>query len=287
MAAAQKARRSRSSVLAASGRRACGPQGPQPADGRSRENRRVQEPEVHPARSLKAGLNAKRRSARPLDTASGEAGSLRLKLRRPRSNADSASVDAPPPQEITVLNRRLFLVCSGASFLGGCVTPQEPASLGDRLLVPATREPFQIAAVDLNEILRSTTARSWRTRPANARARSSSIRMRASCTSSCATAGARYGVGVGRQGFTWSGTATVARKSAAALDSAARDGGPATGWRDGGRGHARPSRQPSARGPYTCIRTTATRSTASTAPPRSGPSAGPCPPAASGFSTPT
>ncbi len=117
-----------------------------------------------------------------------------------------------------MLNRRLFLACSAASFLGACVTPQDSspeATLGERLLVPATREPFQIAAVDLNEIppqyhrqiVEDPTGERPGTVVVDPDARFLYLVMRDGRA-------LRYGVGVGRQGFTWSGTATVARKSA-------------------------------------------------------------------------
>ena len=117
-----------------------------------------------------------------------------------------------------MLNRRLFLACSAASFLGGCVTPQEQrseASLGERLLLPATREPFQVAAVDLNEIppqyhrqvVDDPTGERPGTVVVDPDARFLYLVLRDGRAM-------RYGVGVGRQGFTWNGTATIARRSA-------------------------------------------------------------------------
>jgi lipoprotein-anchoring transpeptidase ErfK/SrfK len=115
-----------------------------------------------------------------------------------------------------MLSRRLLLVGSGASLLGGCVTAPAPAPApAAQLLVPATREPFTVAAVDLSEIPpqfhRQIVADPTGERPGTVvvdpEARFLYLVLRDGQAM-------RYGVGVGRQGFTWSGTATVARKAA-------------------------------------------------------------------------
>jgi lipoprotein-anchoring transpeptidase ErfK/SrfK len=116
-----------------------------------------------------------------------------------------------------MLSRRHFLVCSGASLLGGCVTAQAPApepALA-QYLVPPTREPFQVAAVDLGEIppqyhrqiVDDPTGERPGTVVVDPDARFLYLVLRDGKAM-------RYGVGVGRQGFTWSGAATVARKAA-------------------------------------------------------------------------
>jgi lipoprotein-anchoring transpeptidase ErfK/SrfK len=91
----------------------------------------------------------------------------------------------------------------------------------------------------------------------------------------------RYGIGVGRAGFTWSGIAVIKRKAKW------------PGWRptpamlkrrpDIPRYVEPGSTTRSDAAPYTSTKATGTRSTASTAPTSPGRSAAPIPPAASGF----
>jgi lipoprotein-anchoring transpeptidase ErfK/SrfK len=118
-----------------------------------------------------------------------------------------------------LINRRVFLACSAASFLGGCVTsaPQvaaPEAQVRARLLVPPSPEPFRVAAVDLNEIpeqyhrqvVPDPTGERPGTIVVDPDARFLYLVMEEGRAM-------RYGIGVGRDGFSWSGTATIARKA--------------------------------------------------------------------------
>jgi lipoprotein-anchoring transpeptidase ErfK/SrfK len=117
-----------------------------------------------------------------------------------------------------LISRRIFLAGSGASLLGGCVTAQAPAPapvVVENLLVPPSGEPFRVAAVDLNEIpdrfhrqiVEDPTGERPGTVVVDPDARFLYLVM-------SGRRAMRYGVGVGRQGFAWSGTATVERKAA-------------------------------------------------------------------------
>ena len=117
-----------------------------------------------------------------------------------------------------MISRRIFLVGSGASLLSGCATapaPVPPPVAAENLLAPPFGEPFRVAAVDLNEIpdrfhrqiVEDPTGERPGTVVVDPDARFLYLVMSGGKAM-------RYGVGVGRQGFAWSGTATVARKSA-------------------------------------------------------------------------
>jgi lipoprotein-anchoring transpeptidase ErfK/SrfK len=117
-----------------------------------------------------------------------------------------------------LISRRLFLACAGASVLGGCVTAQTSApepDTAERLLLPETREPYKVAAVDLNEIPeryhRQIVEDPTGERPGTVVVDPGERFLYLVMPGGKAM---RYGVGVGRQGFAWSGTATIARKAA-------------------------------------------------------------------------
>jgi lipoprotein-anchoring transpeptidase ErfK/SrfK len=118
-----------------------------------------------------------------------------------------------------LISRRVFLACSASSLLAGCVTsaPQvaaPAARLGSGLLLPPSPEPFRVAAVDLDEIPdedhRQIVSDSTGERPGtivvDPDARFLYLVMEGGKAM-------RYGIGVGRDGFAWSGTATIARKA--------------------------------------------------------------------------
>jgi lipoprotein-anchoring transpeptidase ErfK/SrfK len=118
-----------------------------------------------------------------------------------------------------LITRRSFLVCTGVSLLGGCVTTPRPVAVIDlprneRLLVPSSPEPFRVAAVDLNEIP-DQYHRQVVTDPTGERPGTIVVDPDARFLFLVMEGGKamRYGIGVGRDGFAWSGTATVARKA--------------------------------------------------------------------------
>jgi lipoprotein-anchoring transpeptidase ErfK/SrfK len=117
-----------------------------------------------------------------------------------------------------MLSRRAFLATSGATLLAGCVSPQgsvQEAVVQSRMLVPASREPFEIAAVNLDEIP-AQYHRQMVDDPTGERPGTIVVDPDARFLYLVQREGKamRYGVGVGRQGFGWNGTATVARKAA-------------------------------------------------------------------------
>jgi lipoprotein-anchoring transpeptidase ErfK/SrfK len=117
-----------------------------------------------------------------------------------------------------LISRSVFLACAGASLLGGCVTAQMPPpqpAVAENLLLPPSREPFRVAAVDLNEIP-ERYHRQVVDDPTGERPGTVVVDPDARFLYLVMPGGKamRYGVGVGRQGFTWSGTARVERKSA-------------------------------------------------------------------------
>jgi lipoprotein-anchoring transpeptidase ErfK/SrfK len=83
------------------------------------------------------------------------------------------------------------------------------------MLVPASREPFEIAAVNLDEIP-AQYHRQMVDDPTGERPGTIVVDPDARFLYLVQREGKamRYGVGVGRQGFGWNGTATVARKAA-------------------------------------------------------------------------
>ena len=118
-----------------------------------------------------------------------------------------------------MISRRVFLACSGASLLGGCVSSAPQVAVPDsrirgRLLVPSSPEPFRVAAVDLDgipdqyhrQIMTDPTGEKPGTIVVDPDARFLFLVM-------AGGKAMRYGIGVGRDGFAWSGTATVARKA--------------------------------------------------------------------------
>lgn len=118
-----------------------------------------------------------------------------------------------------MITRRFFLACSGTSLLGGCVSsvPQVAApnmQPRGRLLVPSSSEPFRVAAVDLNEIP-SQYHRQLIADPTGERPGTIVVDPDARFLYLVMEGGKamRYGIGVGREGFVWSGAATIARKA--------------------------------------------------------------------------
>jgi lipoprotein-anchoring transpeptidase ErfK/SrfK len=118
-----------------------------------------------------------------------------------------------------LISRRIFLACSASSLLAGCVTsaPQVAApvaQLEPRLLLPPSPEPFRVAAVDLNEIPhqyhRQIVSDRTGERPGTIVVDPDARFLYLVTEGGKAM---RYGIGVGRDGFAWSGTATVARKA--------------------------------------------------------------------------
>jgi lipoprotein-anchoring transpeptidase ErfK/SrfK len=139
----------------------------------------------------------------------------RIKSRRTRFTMTTVR-GHPTGEGFAMLSRRLVLTGFGASLLGGCVAARAPESeASPGLLVPLTRERFRVAAVDLGEIppqyhrqiVEDPTGERPGTVVVDPDARFLYLVLRDRMA-------LRYGVGVGRQGFTWSGAATVARKAA-------------------------------------------------------------------------
>ncbi|MYZ50553.1 L,D-transpeptidase [Propylenella binzhouense] len=115
------------------------------------------------------------------------------------------------------MNRRIFLAASAAWALAGCTVRNPappPAVVEPVMLVPKAPEIFPIEAVDLSRIDR----RYWRQvvpDPTGERPGTIVVDPDAKFLWLVMEGGRamRYGVGVGRDGFGWSGTATIARKA--------------------------------------------------------------------------
>ena len=118
-----------------------------------------------------------------------------------------------------MLDRRVFLLGAAAAALGACttVTTSTPLAFapsgGPRLLVPATNEPFPVAAVDMStipapyhrQIVRNTTGEKPGTIVVDPGQKFLYLVL-------SEDRALRYGIGVGRQGFSWNGTATIQAK---------------------------------------------------------------------------
>lgn len=116
-----------------------------------------------------------------------------------------------------MINRRIFAASLGAWTLAAC-TAQNPkpqaAAVQPLMLMPETPEPFPIAAVDLSKIDRQF----WRQMvpdPTGEPTGTIVVDPDAKFLWLVMEGGQamRYGVGVGRDGFAWSGAATMARKA--------------------------------------------------------------------------
>ncbi|MGQ7791300.1 L,D-transpeptidase [Faunimonas sp. B44] len=117
-----------------------------------------------------------------------------------------------------MFNRRSFLAASAAWTLAGCsvqtASPPPPARVEPVMLVPKSPEIFPIEAVDLTRIDRKF----WRQivpDPTGEPAGTIVVDPDACFLWLVMEGGEamRYGVGVGRDGFGWDGTATIARKA--------------------------------------------------------------------------
>nr|WP_205520754.1 L,D-transpeptidase [Propylenella binzhouense] len=116
-----------------------------------------------------------------------------------------------------MFDRRLFLAAGAAALLAGCTQTGllfRNATPGSGLLVPDTDEPFRVAPVDLSRIppqyrrqfVADPTGEPPGTIVVDPDARFLYLVMKDG-------EALRYGVGVGREGFGWSGTARIARKA--------------------------------------------------------------------------
>ena len=116
-----------------------------------------------------------------------------------------------------VLDRRMFLAGAATALLGACTTsslgPLAYAPSGPRLLVPDTDEPFRVAAVDMStipapyhrQVVRDPTGQKPGTIVVDPGQRFLYLVL-------ADGKAMRYGIGVGREGFGWSGVATIQRK---------------------------------------------------------------------------
>ncbi len=117
-----------------------------------------------------------------------------------------------------MINRRIFGATFGAWTLAACTAqnPSQPASATQPVMVlPDGREPFPIEPIDLSTIDRQF----WRqmvSDPTGEPAGTVVVDPDRKFLWLVMENGRamRYGVGVGRDGFAWNGTATIARKAA-------------------------------------------------------------------------
>ena len=118
-----------------------------------------------------------------------------------------------------MINRREFIAAAGSLLAGACTMQSGEqivtASVAPpRMLVVETPEPFPVAPVDLNQIapqyhrqmVPNTTGEPPGTIVVDTDNRFLYLAMEGGQA-------LRYGVGIGREGFGWSGTATVGRKA--------------------------------------------------------------------------
>ena len=127
-------------------------------------------------------------------------------------------------QGINLIGRRAFLVGGGAALLGGCTVAQAPApQVASTSRVPPLYremygarpgERFAIPAVDLSKV----DPRFWRREvadPTGERAGTVVVDTGSYFLYWTMEGGRamRYGVGLGREGFGWNGTATIERKA--------------------------------------------------------------------------
>lgn len=117
--------------------------------------------------------------------------------------------------ENALLDRRIFLAGAASALLGACTTGMSgPVALsGGPNLLTAEDEPFRVAPVDLSSIpsqyhrreIRDPTGEAPGTIVVDPGQRYLYLVMGDSRAM-------RYGIGVGRQGFAWNGTATIQNK---------------------------------------------------------------------------
>ena len=134
----------------------------------------------------------------------------------------SPAVWARPPAiatrlETGLLDRRIFLAGAASSLLGACTTGLGITSVAyapaDGLLVPDSDEPFRVAPVDMSTIPNQYHRRMVSDptgEPAGAVVVDPGQRFLYLVMSNGKAM--RYGIGVGRQGFSWNGVATIGAK---------------------------------------------------------------------------
>ena len=113
-----------------------------------------------------------------------------------------------------MLTRRVLLASAAASLLAACTTVDGPAPMQRNVLVPDTDEPFPVAPVNMNQIprqyhrqfVRDPTGEPAGTIVVDPERRFLHLVMEDGRA-------LRYGIGVGREGFGWNGTATIKRKA--------------------------------------------------------------------------
>jgi lipoprotein-anchoring transpeptidase ErfK/SrfK len=117
-----------------------------------------------------------------------------------------------------MINRRIFAACMGGWFLTACTAQNpklpSPTTASPKLLTADPNEPFPVDPVDLAEI----DSRFWRQivdDPTGEPAGTLVVDPEAKFLWLVLETGKalRYGVGVGRDGFSWHGIAVVARKA--------------------------------------------------------------------------
>jgi lipoprotein-anchoring transpeptidase ErfK/SrfK len=115
-----------------------------------------------------------------------------------------------------VLDRRIFLAGAASALLGACTTgSMGPVALagGPRLLVPDRDEPFRVAPVDMTTIPAQYHRRTVNDPTAEAPGTIVIDPAQRYLYLVLADGRAmRYGIGVGREGFAWNGTATIQNK---------------------------------------------------------------------------
>lgn len=118
--------------------------------------------------------------------------------------------------EIALLDRRIFLAGAASALLGACTTGMSgPVALsgGPRLLVADGDEPFRVAPVDLSTIPAQYHRRQISDptgEPAGTIVVDPAQRYLYLVLGDGQAM--RYGIGVGREGFAWNGTATIENK---------------------------------------------------------------------------
>lgn len=117
-----------------------------------------------------------------------------------------------------MLDRRIFLAGAATSLLGAC-TPGllvEPLAYvpANGMLVPTTNEPYPVAPVNMGNIPRQFH-RQYVRDPTGEAPGTITVDpgQRFLYLSEPGGRALRYGIGVGRQGFSWNGVATVQRKA--------------------------------------------------------------------------
>ena len=119
--------------------------------------------------------------------------------------------------EARLLDRRIFLAGAATALLGACTAtgPTGPVAMtrGSNLLLPETDEPFRVAPVDLSVI----PAQYHRREVADPTGEAPGTivvdpAQRFLYLVEADGRAMRYGIGVGREGFAWNGTATIAAK---------------------------------------------------------------------------